>query len=32
MDVEYVDNGSFAKDLKILAATVPAVVTGQGAY
>ncbi len=32
MDLDYVENKSFAKDLRILAATVPAVLFGKGAY
>jgi lipopolysaccharide/colanic/teichoic acid biosynthesis glycosyltransferase len=32
MDVEYIENRSFLLDLKILLLTVPAVVTGRGAY
>ena len=32
MDLNYVQNASFTKDLKILAATVPAVMFGEGAY
>jgi lipopolysaccharide/colanic/teichoic acid biosynthesis glycosyltransferase len=32
MDLAYVQNGSFIKDIQILAATVPAVVLGKGAY
>ncbi|MBM3501688.1 MAG: sugar transferase, partial [Armatimonadetes bacterium] len=32
LDVEYVRNRSFWLDLKILAQTIPAVLTGRGAY
>lgn len=32
LDVEYVDRCSFALDLKILALTIPAVLSGKGAY
>jgi lipopolysaccharide/colanic/teichoic acid biosynthesis glycosyltransferase len=32
MDLDYVENRSFAQDVKILAATLPAVVLGKGAY
>jgi lipopolysaccharide/colanic/teichoic acid biosynthesis glycosyltransferase len=32
MDVEYVESHSFWLDLKLVASTVPAVITGRGAY
>jgi len=32
MDVEYVDNHNFWLDVKLVASTVPAVLTGRGAY
>ncbi len=32
MDVEYVDSHNFWLDLKLVASTVPAVITGRGAY
>ena len=31
LDMEYIDNWSLALDLKILAKTIPAVLSGQGA-
>ena len=32
MDVEYVESHSFWLDLRLVASTVPAVITGRGAY
>lgn len=32
LDAEYIENQSLSTDIKILAATVPAVITGKGAY
>jgi lipopolysaccharide/colanic/teichoic acid biosynthesis glycosyltransferase len=32
MDIEYVRNRSLGLDLKLLAQTIPAVLTGRGAY
>ena len=32
MDIEYIEQRSIALDVKLLAATVPAVLTGKGAY
>jgi lipopolysaccharide/colanic/teichoic acid biosynthesis glycosyltransferase len=32
MDVEYVDSYNFWLDIKLVASTVPAVITGRGAY
>lgn len=32
LDIEYIDKGSYAQNLKILLKTIPAVVTGRGAY
>jgi len=32
LDMEYIDNWSLALDLKILAKTIPAVLSGQGAH
>jgi lipopolysaccharide/colanic/teichoic acid biosynthesis glycosyltransferase len=32
MDVEYVESHNFWLDLRLVASTVPAVITGRGAY
>jgi lipopolysaccharide/colanic/teichoic acid biosynthesis glycosyltransferase len=32
LDVEYVDNWSLREDMKLLVLTIPAVVSGRGAY
>jgi lipopolysaccharide/colanic/teichoic acid biosynthesis glycosyltransferase len=32
MDLEYIDTWSFGQDLKLLLLTIPAVLSGRGAY